>query len=94
MDPSHIWSALVLLLHHSLIKVHGGVNTGGGGGFDNNTSMIARRRTPDLTLPQMQHIYVSLPERARLLVRHSRYVWHRRNTCPAMGHPRWWNACC
>ena len=80
-DTSHVRSALVALLHHSLVKVYGG--GGGKGGDDDDDdddgTATARRRKPDPTSPSTHYTYAFLPEKARLLMRHSRYVMHARD---------------
>jgi hypothetical protein len=50
-----------------------------GGGYNNNGGSTTMRRRLDPMLPQMHYTYAFLPNRVRLLVRHSRYIQHRCN---------------
>lgn len=64
---SHVRAALIVLLHHSLVKV-----TGGGVGGD-------KKQSPDPTSSHTRYTYTFLQEKARLFPRYSRYVEHISN---------------
>lgn len=72
-DAPHMRAALIVLLHHSLVKISGGR---GGGGKDPDKDA---NQAPDPTSPHAHYRYTFLPDRARLLPRYSRYVEHVRD---------------
>ncbi len=53
-----------------------------GRGYDNIGGRTKTKRRLDSTLPQTHYTYAFLPERARMLVWHLRYIWH---TCDTFG---------
>lgn len=74
-DASHVRAALIVLLHHSLIKV-----SGGGRKYPNNKDAEKEiKQKPDPTSPQTHYTYTFLHEKARLLPRYPRYVQHAQN---------------
>ncbi|KAL9188193.1 hypothetical protein ACHAXT_006571 [Thalassiosira profunda] len=72
-DASHVRAALIVLLHHSLVRVSGGGRKPSGtDGADGGVS----RHEPDPTSAHTHYTYTFLAERARLLPRYPRYVQH------------------
>mmetsp|Transcript_11646 Transcript_11646/g.25521 ORF Transcript_11646/g.25521 Transcript_11646/m.25521 type:complete len:726 (+) Transcript_11646:260-2437(+) len=75
-NASHVRAALIVLLHHSLIKVSGG--SGGSKHPGNKDAEIKQK--PDPSSPQTHYTYTFLTEKARLLPRYPRYVEHASST--------------
>ncbi|KAL7531045.1 hypothetical protein ACHAXR_007686 [Thalassiosira sp. AJA248-18] len=74
-DASHVRASLIVLLHHSLIKVSGGNNKHSANNKD-HLDGSERKQTPDPTSRQTHYTYTFLQDRARLLPRFPRYVQH------------------
>ncbi|KAL3768698.1 hypothetical protein ACHAWU_006799 [Discostella pseudostelligera] len=80
-ESSHIRAALIVLLHHSLVKVSGGTSGGGGSvGAGDGKHKHPSSSSRHAAKPQHHHYtYTFLHERARLLLRYPRYVEHARD---------------
>jgi len=72
-DAAHVRASLIVLIHHSLIKVSGGGNKGSSNNKDNVTDT---KQKPDPLSPQTHYTYTFLYDKARLLPRFPRYVDH------------------
>mmetsp|Transcript_6974 Transcript_6974/g.15396 ORF Transcript_6974/g.15396 Transcript_6974/m.15396 type:complete len:698 (-) Transcript_6974:20-2113(-) len=70
-DASHVRAALIVLLHHSLVKVSGGTNK-----HANKDPENEMKQKADPTSPHTHYRYTFLHERARLMTRYPRYVEH------------------
>mmetsp|Transcript_6024 Transcript_6024/g.13170 ORF Transcript_6024/g.13170 Transcript_6024/m.13170 type:complete len:690 (-) Transcript_6024:47-2116(-) len=75
-DASHVRAALIVLLHHSLVKVSGGGNKHTNG----KDSESEIKQKPDPTSPHTHYKYTFLHERARSMPRYPRYVEHAKHT--------------
>ena len=79
-ESSHIRAALIVMLHHSLVKVY---SSGGGGGSAGAGAAGGRSKHKNCSggtsHHQRHYTYTFLHERARLLPRYPKYVEHARD---------------
>lgn len=75
-DASHVRAALIVLLHHSLVKVSGGGNKAA----SNKDPENEIKQKPDPTSPHTHYRYTFLYEKARMLPRFPRYVEHAQHS--------------
>ncbi len=75
-ESSHIRAALIVMLHHSLVKVYSG--GGGGSAVGAAGGRSKHKNTSGTSHHQPHYTYTFLHERARILPRYPKYVEHAR----------------